>query len=101
MLEAIRRAISFLRQKQILHRLGVASSIAVIAFACYVLFHMVRHIDAQEVFEAIKETEPHQIVLAGLFVASGYFTLTFYDLFAVRAIGHTEIPYRINALAAF
>jgi glycosyltransferase 2 family protein len=66
-----------------------------------VLYHMLRGIDAEEVLEAIKDTEPHQIVLAGLFVAAGYFTLTFYDLFAVRAIGHTEIPYRINALAAF
>ena len=37
MLEAIRRAISFLRQKQILHKLGVVISIAVIAIACYVL----------------------------------------------------------------
>src|SRR6202000_2256605 len=99
--EAIRRATSFLRQKQILHKLGVAVSITVIAIACYVLYHMVRHIDTEEVFEAIKETETHQIVLAGLFVAAGYFTLTFYDLFAVRAIGRSDIPYRINALAAF
>src|ERR1700744_952974 len=99
--EAIRRAMSFLRQKQILHKLGVAVSVAVIGTACYVLYHMLRGIDAEEVLEAIKDTEPHQIVLAGLFVAAGYFTLTFYDLFAVRAIGRTDIPYRINALAAF
>jgi uncharacterized membrane protein YbhN (UPF0104 family) len=39
--------------------------------------------------------------MAALFVAAGYFTLTFYDLFAVRAIGHPHVPYRINALAAF
>ncbi|WP_159005840.1 lysylphosphatidylglycerol synthase domain-containing protein [Bradyrhizobium sp. S69] len=101
MLEAIRRAVTLLRQKQILHRLGVAISVAVIGIACYVLYHMLRHIDAQEVLEAIKDTEPHQIVLAALFVAAGYFTLTFYDLFAVRAIGRPDIPYRINALAAF
>src|SRR5271163_1822579 len=101
MLEAIRRTILLLRQKQILHRLGVAISVAVIGIACYVLYHMLRHIDAQEVLEAIKDTEPHQIVLAALFVAAGYFTLTFYDLFAVRAIGRADIPYRINALAAF
>jgi uncharacterized membrane protein YbhN (UPF0104 family) len=101
MLEAIRRAVSLLRQKQILHRVGVAISVAVIGIACYVLYHMLRHIDAEEVLEAIKDTEPHQIVLAALFVAAGYFTLTFYDLFAVRAIGRADIPYRINALAAF
>src|ERR1700735_2369379 len=101
MLEATRRAILFLRHRQILHKLGVAVSITVIGIACYVLYHMLRGIDAQEVLEAIKDTEPHQIVLAALFVAAGYFTLTFYDLFAVRAIGRADIPYRINALAAF
>src|ERR1700712_2559752 len=101
MLAAIRRAISFLRQKQILHRLGVLISLAVIATACYVLFHILRHINIDQVLGAIKETEAHQIVLAALFVAAGYFTLTFYDLFAVRAIGRADVPYRVNALAAF
>src|SRR6202789_2726419 len=101
MLEATRRAISFLRHRQILHKLGIAVSITVIAIACYVLYHMLRGIEVDEVVEAIKQTEPSSIVLAGLFVAAGYFTLTFYDLFAVRAIGRADIPYRVNALAAF
>jgi uncharacterized membrane protein YbhN (UPF0104 family) len=101
MLEAIRRAMSFLRQKQVLHKLGVLISITVIAVACYVLYHMLRGIDTNEVIDAIKGTDPSQIALAALFVAAGYFTLTFYDWFAVRAIGHRHIPYRINALAAF
>src|SRR5579871_3664212 len=101
MLEAIRRAMLVLRQKQILHRLGVAISVTVIGIACYVLYHMLRGIDTFEVLEAIKSTEPRQIALAALFVAAGYFTLTFYDWFAVRAIGHPEVPYRVNALAAF
>ena len=101
MLEAIRRAVSFLRQKQILHKLGVVISITVIGIACYVLYHMLRGIDVQEVLDAMKSTEPRQVALAALFVAAGYFTLTFYDLFAVRAIGRTDIPYRVNALAAF
>jgi len=100
MLEAIRRAVSFLRQKQILHKVGVVISVTVIGIACYVLFHMLRGIDVQEVIQAIKDTEPHQIALAALFVAAGYFTLTFYDLFATRAIGR-NVPYKINALAAF
>ena len=54
MLEAIRRAISFLRQKQVLHKLGVLISITVIAVACYVLYHMLRGIDTDEVIDAIK-----------------------------------------------
>ncbi len=101
MLESIRRAVSFLRHRQILHRLGVAISVSVIAIACYVLYHMLRGIDVNEVIEAIKGTEPRSIALAALYVAAGYFTLTFYDLFAVRAIGRSDIPYRINALGAF
>src|SRR6202011_5674256 len=101
MLEAIRRAISFLRHRQILHRLGVAISVTVIGIACYVLYHMLRGINVSEVIDAIKGTEPRSIALAALFVAAGYFTLTFYDLFAVRAIGRNDIPYRVNALAAF
>jgi len=101
MLEPIRRAISFLRHRQILHKLGVAISVTVIGIACYVLYHMLRNIDMFEVLEAIKGTEPRSIALAALFVAAGYFTLTFYDLFAMRTIGRRDIPYRINALAAF
>jgi len=101
MLEAIRRFIAFLRHKQILHKMGVVISITVIGIACYVLYHMLRGIDIAEVIDAIKGTDPSQIALAALFVAAGYFTLTFYDWFAVRAIGRTDVPYRVNAIAAF
>src|SRR3984893_10446 len=100
MQEAIRRAISFLRHRQILHKLGVAVSITVIGIACYVLYHMLRGIDVGEVIEAIKGTEPRSIALAALFVAAGYFTLTFYELLAVRALGRNDIPSRVNALPA-
>src|ERR1700721_610304 len=101
MLETIRTASLFRPPRQILHRLGVAVSVTVIGIACYVLFHMLRGINVGEVIDAIKGTEPRSIALAALFVAAGYFTLTFYDLFAVRAIGRNDIPYRVNALAAF
>ena len=101
MLGSIRRAISVLRQKQILHKLGVAISVTIIAVAFYVLFHILRDIDVDDVMEAVRQTEPRSIALSGLFVAAGYFTLTFYDLFAIRAIGVTSIPYHITAFAAF
>ena len=73
MLEAIRRAISFLRHRQILHKLGVVVSITVIGIACYVLYHMLKGIDTDEVIEAIKGTEPRSIALAALFVAAADF----------------------------
>ncbi|KPF93736.1 hypothetical protein IP86_23275 [Rhodopseudomonas sp. AAP120] len=101
MVAAIGRVIAFLREKQILHKVGVAISIAVIAAACYVLYHLLRGIDLDKVLEAIRQTEPRSIALAALFVAAGYFTLTFYDLFALRTIGRKEVPYRTAALAAF
>src|ERR1700746_2633794 len=101
MVEALRSTLSFLRHKKVLHRLGVVVSVTVIAIACYVLYHMLRGIDVDEVLEAIKETETRQTAEAALVFAAGYFTLPFYDLFAVRAIGHRHVPYRINALAAF
>jgi uncharacterized membrane protein YbhN (UPF0104 family) len=101
MLEAIRNAIALLRHRQILHKLGIAASVTIIGIACYVLYHVLRGIDVEDVFEAIKSIPPRSIVWAAAFVSAGYFTLTFYDLFAVRALGRTEVPYRINALAAF
>ena len=101
MLAALRRVIAFLQEKQILHKLGVVVSVAVIGTACYVLYHMLKTIDVEKVVDAIKQTEPELVGLAALAVAAGYFTLTFYDLFAVRTIGRADIPYRITALAAF
>lgn len=101
MLEPVRRALAFLRERQILHKLGVALSVTVIGFALYILYQMLRDIDLDDVLSALSGTETQTIVLAGLCVAAGYFTLTFYDFFALRAIGRTEIPYRVAAFAGF
>ena len=101
MQDLIRRTMEVLRAKQVLRRLGVLISLTVIAIACYILFHLLRTIDVDNVIDALKRSNPHSIMLAGLFVAASYFTLTFYDLFALRTIGHPEVPYRISALAAF
>lgn len=101
MLEPVRRALAFLRERQILHKLGVALSVTVIGFALYILYGMLRDMDPEDVLEALRGTEIKTVVLAGLCVAAGYFTLTFYDFFALRAIGRTEIPYRVAAFAGF
>lgn len=99
--ESLRRAIAVLRDKQILHKLGVATSVTIIAIACYILYHMLQDLDIDDVMEAMRGTDPRTIMLAGLCVAAGYFTLTFYDLFALRAIGRADIPYRIAAFSGF
>src|SRR5215475_11985606 len=82
-------------------RAGLLLSITVIAVAGAVLYHTLRDIDFDEVIDAIEAVERHDVARAALFVAAGYFTLTFYDLFALRSIGHAGIPYRIAALAGF
>ncbi|HBF55027.1 MAG TPA: hypothetical protein DDW72_14145, partial [Afipia sp.] len=101
MLETLRGAIAYMREKQILHKIGVAISIAIIATACYILYHMLEGLDIDDLYEALRGTEIRTIVLAGLCVAAGYFTLTFYDLFALRAIGRNAVPYRVAAFAGF
>ncbi|HEX3708251.1 MAG TPA: lysylphosphatidylglycerol synthase domain-containing protein [Pseudolabrys sp.] len=83
------------------HRIGVLLSLAIIAVALVVLFHSLRGLDVGQVIAALKATERRNIVAAGLFVAAAYFSLTFYDWFALRTIGRNDIPYRIAMLGAF
>ncbi|CAM5485460.1 Inner membrane protein ybhN OS=Afipia felis OX=1035 GN=ybhN_2 PE=4 SV=1 [Afipia felis] len=101
MLEPVRRTLAFLREKQILHKLGVVLSLTVIGFALHILYQMLRDIELNDVLQALRGTETRTIILAGLCVAAGYFTLTFYDFFALRAIGQTGLPYRVAAFAGF
>src|SRR5712692_4408244 len=82
-------------------RVGVLLSVTIIAVAAVVLYHTLRDIDFDEVGAAIEAVEKHDVARAALFVAAGYFTLTFYDLFALRTIGRADVPYRVAALAGF
>jgi uncharacterized membrane protein YbhN (UPF0104 family) len=97
----MRQTVAFLREKHVLHKLGLLLSVSIIGFACYVLFHMLRDINVDHLIEALKNKSERSIICAAVFVAAGYFTLTFYDLFALRTIGRADIPYRIAALAGF
>src|SRR5476649_1962534 len=99
MLKSLRAAARFIQDKIGWNRIGVLLSVSIITLALVVLVRMLRDIDIDEVFKAIKATSWMRIAAAGLFVAGGYFTLTFYDLFALRTIGRKKIPYRIAALA--
>ncbi len=101
MLNTLRAVARFFQDKIGWNRIGVLVSLTIIGFAAVVLFHMLRHIDIDQVYAAVKATKPHQIAAAALFVAGGYLTLTFYDWFALRTIGRSEIPYRIAALSGF
>jgi glycosyltransferase 2 family protein len=100
-LSAARTVARFCDEKVGWNRIGVLISFAMIAIAAAVLYHILHDIEVREVVAEICTTEKHRIALAALFVGLGYFTLTFYDLFALRTIGRSEIPYRVAALAGF
>jgi glycosyltransferase 2 family protein len=101
MLNSLRALARFCQHKIGWNRIGVLLSLAIIATALVVLVHMLHDIDVDEVITALRATEARHIAAASFFVAVGYFTLTFYDLFALRTIGHGEIRYGIAALAGF
>jgi len=76
-------------------------SLTIIAVALVVLYRILRDIDLDELIDAIEATDWRTLFIAALFVACGYLTLTFYDLFALRTIGRPDVPYRIAALSGF
>jgi len=79
------------------NRIGFLLSVAIIAVAVFVLVHMLHDLDIDQVFAALKAVTPHRIAVAAVFVAGGYFTLTFYDWFALHAIDRDDISYRVAA----
>ncbi len=101
MLKRLRTAAHVFNGKVSFSRIGVALSLIMVAIAAVVLYRILRDIDPEEVVDALEATDWQTLCIAGCFVAAGYMTLTFYDLFALRTIGRREIPYRIAALASF
>jgi uncharacterized membrane protein YbhN (UPF0104 family) len=83
------------------NRLGVVVSLLIVAVAAVTLVHLLRDVDPDRVMAALRAKSSADVLLAGAFVAAGYVTLTFYDLFALRTIGRDAVPYRIAALASF
>jgi uncharacterized membrane protein YbhN (UPF0104 family) len=101
MLERLRVASKFVGEKIGWHRIGFALSVAIIATAAVVLYRTLHNLNFAELMYALKTFDKRDIAIAALFVAAGYITLTFYDLFALRTIGRNHVPYRIAALAGF
>jgi uncharacterized membrane protein YbhN (UPF0104 family) len=97
----LRGAARFVEEKIGWHRLGFVLSISIIAIAAWVLYRKLHDINVAKVLNAMSTVDYGDVALAALFVAGGYFTLTFYDLFALRTIGKNHIPYRIAALSGF
>ena len=82
-------------------RLGIAASLLIVSLAIMHLFRTLKGVDTAIVLSALAEKSQGQIALAALCVLGAFFTLTFYDLFALRTIGKMHVPYRIAALSSF
>jgi len=100
-LKTFRAAAQFFNRKIGFSRLGVVLSVAIILVAAFVLYRILHDIDPDELVDALEATDWRTLGIAGFFVAAGYLTLTFYDLFALRTIGRSELPYRVAALGSF
>lgn len=92
---------SFLRNRIGWNRIGVAIGVSILLIALYVLYDYLKDIEPRHVARAMRQTDIKDFLLAALLVTAGYFTLTFYDLFAVRTIGRRDVPYRVAAMAGF
>jgi glycosyltransferase 2 family protein len=97
----LRAVARFFGEKIGWHRVGILLSLTIIAVAGIVLYRKLHGINVDKVLLAMATVEYRDVALAALFVALGYFTLTFYDLFALRSIGRRDVPYRVAALAGF
>jgi glycosyltransferase 2 family protein len=100
-LKKLRGTMQFFDRKIGWSRIGLVLSLTIIVVAVVVLFRILRDIDPDALVDALEATDWRTLISAGLFVAAGYMTLTCYDLFALRTIGRTNIPYRVAALAGF
>lgn len=81
--------------------MGVAIGLLIVGFAATALFHLLREIEPDRIVAALRAKSAKDILVAGLFVAGGYVTLTFYDFFALRTIGRRDVPYRVAAFTSF
>jgi hypothetical protein len=83
------------------HRFGFLVSFAVIIVAVIVLYRMLHDIEVEDVVAALRAFALRDVLIAATFVALGYLTLTFYDVFALYTIGRREVPYSVAFVAGF
>src|SRR5712691_2049464 len=101
MLKVLRAVTRFMSEKVGWHRFGILVSLSIIAVAGLVLYRKLQGLNVNKVLNAMATVEYSDVALAALFVAGGYCTLTFYDLFALRTLRRKDVPYRVAALAGF
>jgi glycosyltransferase 2 family protein len=88
------------RHRSSLRRLGLATSVIIIAGALTIFVRTIAHIDPNKFRAAIAGTSGDQFMLSFAFTALSYLALTGYDGLALRHL-QIKVPYRLTALASF
>jgi glycosyltransferase 2 family protein len=83
------------------NKVSVAFSLLILAIALFTLYEILRDIDFGKVAAAMAAQSAQKNAIASAFVIAAYFTLTFYDVFALHTIGRHRVPYSVAALASF
>lgn len=83
------------------NRLSAAISLFIFVVIAFAIYYALHDIDTDKVIAALRSQSWRAISISGVFVVAGYVTLTFYDVFALRTIGHGAVPFRIAAIASF
>src|ERR1700752_1617738 len=101
LLTAFKRGMTYIGTHIGWKRIGLAASVLIIVLAVARLIHTLKGVDTGGVLIALQEMAPRRIALAAGCVLCAFFTLTFYDLFALRPSGKRHIPHRIAGLSTF
>jgi uncharacterized membrane protein YbhN (UPF0104 family) len=88
------------RNRTALRRLGVALSVAIVAFSVFIFARTLVKIDLAQFESAFRATGFDQIIAAFGLACVSYLALTGYDALALRHL-NVRVPYRLTALASF
>jgi uncharacterized membrane protein YbhN (UPF0104 family) len=81
--------------------ISFAISLAIVAIAIALLYHLLQGIEIGKVVAAIEAQSGWKILIAASLVAAGYSNLVLYDVFALQTIGKRYMPWRVAAFASF
>lgn len=81
-------------------RAGLFATLAIFLLALAALQHLLRDFHYHQIVERLKALTGAQLLAALACTAASYWTLTFYDLSALRYVG-LRLPYRLIAFASF
>jgi uncharacterized membrane protein YbhN (UPF0104 family) len=95
------RIAAFVRKNRVLlHRLGLATSLVIVSISLFFFLRIVLTINPHQLEGAFAAMGSDQIALAFAFSALSYLALTGYDALALRHL-HAKVPYKLTALASF